>query len=99
ARVRGIYRDPRTLTVDLELLDSVRTLQVSCHQQRSVTFLLQVLRKLSSKCGFTSALKAHEHNDRWRVFGEADLAGFTAKNIFELALDNLDHWLPRIECF
>src|SRR5690625_3305505 len=94
-----VHRHTGPLSVDLELLDSVRTLQVSCYQQRSVTFLLQVLRKLSSKCGFTSALKAHEHNDRWRVLGEADLAGFTAKNIFELALDNLDHLLPRIECF
>src|SRR5690625_4430800 len=94
-----VHRDPCTLAVDLELFDSVRTLQVSCNQQRCVTVVLQVLRKLSSKCSFTSALKSDEHNDRWRVFGEAALAGFTAKNIFELALDNLDHLLPRIECF
>src|SRR5699024_6174494 len=94
-----VHRHTGPLAVDLELLDSVRTLQVSCHQQRSVTFLLQVLRKLSSKCGFTSALKPDQHNDRWWVFGEADLAGFTTKNIFELTLDNFDHLLARIERF
>src|SRR5699024_6064489 len=94
-----VHRHTGPLAVDLELFDSVRPLQVSCYQQRSVTLLLQVLRKLSSKRGFTSTLKPHEHNDRWRVFSEADLAGFTAENIFEFTLDNLDHLLTRIECF
>src|SRR5690625_505584 len=98
-RMRRKDRDTSAFTVDLKLFYRVRALQVSCHQDRSVAFMFEVLRQLPSKSRLTGTLQTDQHdNCRWRL-RKVQLSSFATKDFFQLILNNLHDLLAGVQSF
>jgi len=97
AGLRRVDADLRPLGDHPQLLDSLRTLQVGCHQQRRMTLLLQPSTQLAGQSRLAGALKAGEHDDRRRLLGVAQQPGLAAEDGDEFVIDDLDDLLARVE--
>ena len=97
SRIRCKGRHLSALADDLQLLYRAWALQVTGHQHRGVALLSQVLGQLTGQGGFTSTLQAGKHDHRRRVLSQVQAAGFTAEDLNELLIDDLDYLLRRVE--
>src|SRR5690625_4762864 len=92
-------RDTSAFTVDLKLFYRVRALQVSCHQDRNVAIMFEVLRQLPSNSRLTGTLQTDQHdNCRWRL-RNVQLSSFATKDFFQLILNNLHYLLSGVHSF
>ena len=96
-RMRREHRHSGSFADDLQLRDRAGTLQVTGHQQRGVTLLLEPVTELAGQGGLTRALQAGEHDDRRRLLGELHAPGLTAEDPDEFLVDDLDDLLGRVE--
>ena len=78
-----------------QLIGCSGAVNVASSQQRAVAFLLQTVRQLSGRGGFTRALQAHQHDDVGDAAGEHQLAIGAAEQLGELVGDDLDDVLRR----
>jgi len=90
-------RDADALTVDLELLDGVGTLQVAGHQQRGLALLLQPQGELGRQRGLARTLQAGQHDHGRAGLGVAQSTGLPAEDGDELLVDDLDDLLGRVQ--
>ena len=97
ARVRREDLHAGALADDLQLLHRTRALQVTGHQHWGVSLGGKVLGQLAGQGGLTRTLEAGEHDDRRRVLGQVQAAGFTTEDLNELLVDNLDHLLGGVQ--
>src|SRR4051794_28943250 len=95
--LRCEHLDAGALTVDLQLVDSVRTLEIRGHEQRTVALILQPQRELRSQGGLTGALESGEHDHGRRGLREPEPPGLAAEDRDELVVDDLDDLLRRVQ--
>jgi hypothetical protein len=93
----GEHLDTGALTVDLQLVDGVRPLQVGGHEQRAAALALEPERQLGRQRGLPRALEAGQHDHGRRRLGEPEPAGLAAEDRDELLVDDLDDLLGRVE--
>ena len=85
------------LTVDLELLDGVGSLEVGRDQDRGLVLVLEPQRELGGERGLAGALEAGQHDDGRAGLGVAQPTGLAAEDGDELLVDDLDDLLGRVE--
>ena len=86
------------LSVDLQLFNSCRSVDITCYQKRLLTFQLELSCKLCCGRCFTCSLKTHHHNDRLLASRlEFNLRCLRAHQIHQLVIHDLDHHLSRIQ--
>ncbi len=82
---------------DFKLLAGRRTIHVNRNQQRPMPPVLQPVRQLAGRSGFTRTLQAgHKHNGR-RLRCELDLRSIAAQDLDQFIAKNLDDLLGRRE--
>ena len=92
-------RDAQLLAADLQLLDGGGTVDVAGHQQGVSSLPLLQACQLGAVGGFTGALQAYQHNNRWAVGIDIQVFGIAAHELNELFVDNLNDHLGRGERF
>src|SRR3546814_698856 len=90
-------RDTDPLTVDLELVDGVGSLQVGGDQDRGLALVLEPQRELGGQGRLAGTLEAGEHDHRGAGLGIAQAAGLASEDVDELLVDDLDDLLGRVQ--
>ena len=89
----AIYRNTHLLAYHLQLVDSGRTIHVTSHEQRFLTFLrLEHVGKFATECGLTRTLQT-AHQDDGRVTFELEWSFLAAHQLSQLIVYQLDHQL------
>ena len=94
----GKYFHALFLTIDLQLCDSRRTVNITGNQERFLTFGLQLACKLRNCGGLTCTLQTchHEHCDLISRT-KRQLCCLTSHKFHKFIIYNLDHHLARIQ--
>ena len=86
------------LTIHLQLLDSRRSIYITCHKKWLLAFVLELICKLCRRGGLTCSLKSTHHDDRDLIgWSELDLCHLRAHELIHLFLDDLDDHVSRIQ--
>ena len=86
------------LAHNLQLGNSIWTLQISSHQQRRVTSIFKPITKFSRQGSLTSTLQTGQHNNCWRILSEVEWTiNACTQNSSKLFVHDRHHLLSRIE--
>ena len=91
--------DIQLFTHHLQLLDGGGAVDVAGHQQRAAALLFEEAGQLGAVGGLAGALETHQHHNRGRLGGHAELLVFAAHQGGQLFVDDLDDHLGRREAF
>ena len=97
-RSHGEYRNSHLITVDLQLLNGSRTVNVAGHQKTFLTFILILSCQLGHRRGLTCTLQAAHHDDRLLVGRtKLQLRHLGTHKVHQFFLYDLDHHLAGIQ--
>ena len=85
-------------TVDLQLCDCCRTINITGYKQWLSAFCFQLSGDLCCGCCLTCTLKTcHHNNSNLSCRAQRDLRGLTSHQRYQFIVYDLDHHLPRIQ--
>ena len=92
------YGNSNFLAIDLQLLDSRRSVYITRYKERFLTFVLELICKLCNCSCLTCTLKSTHHDDRDLIrWPELDLCHLSAHELIHLFLNDLDDHVSRIQ--
>ena len=96
----GKHGNSNLLTIHLQLLDSRRSVYITCHKKWLLAFVLELICKLCRRGGLTCSLKSTHHDDRDLIgWSKLDLCHLRAHELIHLFLNDLDDHVSRIQTF
>ena len=97
-RFRRIHGNVGAFSDGLQLVDGVRTLQVSGDEQRGMPLAAQPRAQFPSQGGLTRALKSDEQDDGRAGLGEGEATRLSAQDGDQLVMDDFHDLLSGVEC-
>jgi hypothetical protein len=97
AKLRSKNRNADTFAYDLQLIDSVRALQVSGDEERLVALRFQMARKLAGERRLAGSLQTREQDHRRRRLRQPEATRLTTEDRDEFLVDDLDDLLTWVQ--